>query len=137
MSRPEDYRDDSDLGWDEENDLPEGFFSDALPKPLYWRLLVMPVRPKRISKGGIVLAESTQEAQKYLNYIGKVIAKGSLAFTDKRINAEPNVPDVGQYIIYGRYAGQVITYKGIRMLIINDDEILATISSPEDLKVSI
>jgi len=132
-----DYRDDSELGWDEDKGLPEGFFSDALPKPMYWRLLVMPVRPKSISKGGIVLAESTQEAQKYLNYIGKIVSKGSLAFTDKRISAETNTPEVGQYIIYGRYAGQVITYKGIRLLLINDDEILATISSPEDLKVSI
>lgn len=130
------YTDDNDLGWDETNELPESFY-EGLPQPLTWRILVMPVRPRKVSKGGIVLAETTQDVQRHLNYIGRIISTGSLAYTDKRISMETSKPKVGDYVIYGRYAGQVLTYKGIRLLIINDDEILAKVASPDDLKINV
>jgi co-chaperonin GroES (HSP10) len=125
------------LGWDENNALPENFWSDDLPKPLYWRMLVMPVQPRTVSKGGIVLPASSQETQKYLNYIGKVVGIGALAGTDKRLLGEFNFPKVGDYVIYGRYAGQVLIYRGVRLLIINDDEILAVANNPEALKIQL
>lgn len=130
------YTDDNDLGWDESTELPEAFF-DGLPQPLTWRILVMPVRPRKVSKGGIVLAETTQDVQRHLNYVGRIVSMGSLVYTDKRLASEVNKPAVGEYVIYGRYAGQVLTYKGIRLLIINDDEILAKVSSPDDLKINV
>lgn len=132
-----DYTDSADLGWDEANALPDDFFGPDLPMPLYWRVLIMPVRPRTMSKGGIVLPASSQATQQHLNYIGKVVAVGSLAFTDKRLVAEKNIPLVGDYVAYGRYAGQVLSYKGVRLLIVNDDEILAVINNPDVLKVQI
>ena len=131
------YTDSNDLGWDEANALPEDFYGPGLPQPLTWRILVMPIRPRKVSKGGIVLAETTQDVQRHLNYIGRIVSIGSLAYTDKRIATEAYIPKVGEYVIYGRYAGQVLTYKGIRLLIINDDEILAKVASPDDLKINI
>ena len=131
------YTDDNDMGWDEENALPDDFYGPGLPRPLTWRILVMPVRPRKVSKGGIVLAESTQDVQRHLNYIGKVVSVGSLAYTDKRISDEEHKPKLGEYVIYGRYSGQVLTYRGVRLIIINDDEILAKVASPDDLKISI
>lgn len=125
----------AEIGWDEGKELPEGFFGASLPKPLYWRMLVMPVRPKKVSSGGIVLPVSTQEAQQYLNYMGKVIAIGSSAGKDKRLEGENAFPKVGEYVIYGRYAGQVLTYKGVRLVIINDDEILAVVTDPDSMKI--
>src|SRR4051812_20303416 len=41
---------------------------------LFWRALVMPVRPMSRSKGGIVLVHESQENAQYLTYIGKLIA---------------------------------------------------------------
>jgi co-chaperonin GroES (HSP10) len=145
----------AELGWDEANDLPDDFYGEGLPKPLFWRMLVMPVQPKKVSKGGIALPFSSQEAQRYLNYMGKVVAMGELAGEDKRLNKKKSIwrrflllfigvpkqakafPKLNDYVVYGRYAGQVLTYKGVRLLIINDDELLAVIKDPDALKVQI
>ena len=132
-----DYREEAAvLGWDENKELPKGFFDD-LPTPLYFRLLVMPVAPKKVSSGGIVIPVSAQEAQKYLNYTGKLLAIGSTAFTDETTKYEENKPNIGDYVVYGRYAGQVLLYKDVRLLIVNDRDVLAIVKNPDSLKVSI
>ena len=129
-------RDITEQGWDEGDELPEDFYGDELPITLNWRLLIMPIRPRTVSKGGIVLPQTNQEAQKYLTYIGKIINIGSLAYTDKRISGEVNKPVIGDYVVYGRYAGQIMVYKGVRLLIVNDDEILAIVTNPIALQRS-
>lgn len=122
------------------NDLPEGFFDD-LPKPAFWRMVIMPLKPKEVSKGGIVLAPSNQEAQAILNFMGQVVASGPLAGIHERLGGngvQPGAgfPKVGDYIIYGRYAGQPLLFKNQKLLIINDDEILGTVPNPDLLKVA-
>lgn len=131
-----DYTENNIIGWDEDNELPANFYEE-MPQPLYWRVIVMPVKPKEVSKGGIVLPQTTQEAQQYLTYIGKIVAVGSLAFKDQRLRDEEKIPKVGDYVIYGRYAGQVILYKEVRLLCVNDDEILAVVKNPESLKIHV
>lgn len=134
----------SDTAWGAEIDeaLPEKFWEE-LPRPLYWRVLVMPIKPRAVSKGGIHIALEAQEAQQTLNYMGKVVALGDMAGKSERLGAHrvgelaPGFPNVGDYIVYGRYAGQRVTYKGCRLLWINDDEILGTVPNPETLQVHI
>ncbi len=124
-------------GWDNEDvEYGEEFWS-GLPRPILWRILVMPIRPRRISKGGIHLATSTQDAQQYLNYVGKIVAMGGCAFKSDRFSGETNFPGVGEYVIYGRYAGQPLTYRGVRLLTVNDDEILGVVADPEQLKIHV
>lgn len=133
---------DTDWGETDDTQLPENFWEE-LPKPLYWRVLVMPIRPQVKSKGGIVIPIEAQEAQQTLNYMGKVIALGDLAGKSDKLGAyrqgerAPNFPNVGEYVIYGRYSGQPVRYKGIKLLWINDDEMLATVPNPETLQVHI
>lgn len=133
------YSDDGNAGWNNENtDLPEGFWDD-LPQPLYWRVLIAPTRPKEVSKGGIVLALANQEAQDILNFIGRVIAVGPLAGKHERLGGTgtevaPFFPKVGDYVAFGRYAGQRLIHKGVKMLLCNDDEILAAVPNPETLQ---
>jgi co-chaperonin GroES (HSP10) len=123
-------------GWDNEDAVhPEGFFDGI--KPIYWRMLVMPVRPKVRTKSGILIASSTQEAQEVLTYVGKVVGMGSKAGKDQRLDGEPHAPKVGDYVIFGRYAGQKITYKNVKLLLVNDDEILSVVTDPEDLRIHI
>lgn len=126
---------------DESVALPQGFL-DELPLPLYWRVMVMPIRPQKMSKGGIALPMESMEVQKYLNYMGRVVALGPLAGASERLGGTgrlrpENFPSVGDHIIYGRYAGQPMTYKGVKLLTINDDEILAFVPNPDTLRVYI
>ncbi len=132
-----------DTEWGTESDaaLPENFFEE-LPRPLYWRVLVMPIKPKKVSKGGIVIPLEAQEAQQYLNYMGKVVALGDMAGKSDKLGARgdgvgvaPGFPKPGEFIVYGRYAGQRVTYKGVKLLWINDDEILGTVPNPDTLQV--
>lgn len=131
----------SNSGWlNDDTELPDGFLDD-LPRPLYWRVLIAPMRPKEVSKGGIVLALANQEAQEILNYIGKVVALGPMAGTTERLggdgtSAGPSFPKVGDYVAYGRYAGQKVSHKNVRLLLCNDDELLAVVPNPETLQVT-
>ena len=133
---------DTDWGQDSDTQLPEKFWEE-LPRPLFWRVLVMPIKPVEKSKGGIVIPVEAQEAQKILNYMGKVIALGPLAGRDKRLTGRDDgsfatdFPKPNDHIVYGRYSGQPVTYKGIKLLWINDDEILGIVPNPETLKVHI
>lgn len=117
--------------------MPTGseLWETGLPVPLYWRILVRPQVAKPMSKGGIALPDDAREAQDTLNYIGEVIALGALANKHPRLSGELNYPKVGDWIAYGRYAGQIIWFKGTRLLIINDDEVLMLVPDPSALKV--
>jgi co-chaperonin GroES (HSP10) len=106
------------------------------PTPDFWRMLVMPVKPRKISKGGIVIPEEAQTNATYLNYVGKVIAMGPLAYKSDRF-AGVDPPKPGDFVIYGRYAGQPLDHRGTKLLIVNDDEILARVTDPESLKIYI
>jgi chaperonin GroES len=119
-----------------EQELPEGFWED-LPIPVYWRVLVLPRSAKQKSAGGIIIAPQAQEAQQHLCYIGKVLAAGGEAFKSERFANEKNLPQVGDWIVYGRYAGQRLEYKGVKLLIVNDDDILAKAPNPDSLRVHV
>lgn len=97
----------------------------------------MPLRPKAVSKGGIVIPLAAQEAQKYLNYVGKVVAMGDLSYRHERFEAQKARPKAGDYVIYGRYAGQPLTYRGVRFLFINDDEILGLCPDYDALQIHV
>ena len=134
------YSDEGNSGWNNENtEFPDGFWDD-LPKPMYWRVLVAPMRPKEVSKGGIVLAVQHQEAQEILNFLGKIVAVGPMAGKHERLGGtgtEPatEFPKLGDYVMFGRYAGQRLIHKGTKLLVINDDEILGVVPNPETLQV--
>jgi co-chaperonin GroES (HSP10) len=110
-----------------------------------WRMLVVPVRPPQKSKGGIVIATQTQTNFEYLNYIGKVVAVGELAGKHKRFTGRDDgsawrgAPEIGDYVIYGKYsgAGQKMKYKGVTLIPLNDDEILISKVNPADFSVNI
>ena len=137
------YSDEGQGGWvnTAEVDFSTDFWEEA-PKPAYWRVLIMPVRPKETSKGGIVLARAHQDAQEVLNFMGRVVSLGPQAGTHERLGGDGKTPaaafpKVGDYIIYGRYAGQRLLYKGAKLLILNDDELLACAPNPDALSANI
>ena len=104
-----------------------------IPKPTGWRLLVLPFKMKEKTKGGLVLAESTLEKQQVASQCGLVLAMGPDCYRDKERYPDGPWCKVNDWIMFARYAGSRIKIEGGEMRLLNDDEVLATIDSPEDI----
>lgn len=106
---------------------------DRIPKPTGWRIVVLPFRPPKKTKSGIVLAEQAVERQQIATVCGYVVSTGPLAYADTDKFPEGPWCKKGDWIIFGRYAGARISIDGGEIRILNDDEVLATIADPEDV----
>jgi len=107
-----------------ENDLPKipGYF-----------LLIRPVSIKQQTKGGIILPDSTKDDMAYLTTVGKVLAVGGLAYKDT--NKFTNGPwcEVGDYVCYGKHAGTKFLYKGHKLMLLFDDQVMMVVDDPKEL----
>ena len=67
-----------------ENAIAEAFPPvDPGVRPFGSRVLVQIRTPKRVSKGGIILAEDTRDTEKWNTQVAKVISLGPLAFKNR------------------------------------------------------
>ena len=104
-----------------------------LPKPTGWRLLVLPFKMKEKTKGGVILAEDTLERQQVASQVGLVLAMGPQCYKDKERYPEGPWCKEKDWVMFARYAGSRIKIDGGEIRLLNDDEVLATIDSPEDI----
>ena len=104
-----------------------------LPQPTGWRMLVLPFKMKDKTKGGVILAEDTLERQQVASQVGLVMAMGPQCYKDKERYPEGPWCKEKDWVMFARYAGSRIKIEGGEMRLLNDDEILATIDSPEDI----
>ena len=104
-----------------------------LPQPTGWRMLVLPFKMKDKTKGGVILAEDTLERQQVASQVGLVMAMGPQCYKDKERYPEGPWCKEKDWVMFARYAGSRIKIEGWEMRLLNDDEILATIDSPEDI----
>ena len=83
-------------------------------KPINDRVVVQPAKAETKTAGGIILPDTAKEKPQK----GKVIAVGpgkdGVAMTVKK----------GDTVLYGKYAGQELSYKGEDYLIMREDDIL-------------
>ena len=112
---------------------PENIQKAQLPVPSGWRLLVLPYRMKDKTKGGLVLADSTIERQQVASQCGLILAMGPQCYQDKERYPQGPWCKKGDWVMFARYAGSRIKIEGGEIRMLNDDEVLATIKSPEDL----
>lgn len=117
---------------DADVEIPEDF-----PRPLLWRVLIVPRRPKTKTKSGLLIAQAAQDAEKHLNYVGQIVAMGSLAFKSDLFKDMGDTPGPGDWVIYGRYAGQPMLYKGVRFLICDDKQLMCRVANSDGLTVYI
>ena len=122
-------------------DLQESFPAvDPGAKPLGARVLVqLRKAKKRMSKGGIILAEETRDTERAQNPVGRVVAIGPLAFK-KRDTMEPwpegSWCEVGDYVRVPKWTGDRwevrlgsgIDEDAIEFMIMNDHEVIAKIT---------
>ena len=105
-----------------------------LPKPTgVETFLVLPFKMKEKTKGGIHLAETTLERQQVASQVGLVMAMGPQCYKDKERYPEGPWCKEKDWVMFARYAGSRIKIDGGEMRLLNDDEVLATIESPEDI----
>jgi len=106
---------------------------ERLPQPTGWRILVLPYRGKAKTKGDVYLPEEYVERQSLATVVAYVLVVGPDAYFDtKKFSAGPWCKK-GDWVMIGRYAGARFRIEGGEVRIINDDEIIATIASPDDV----
>ena len=106
---------------------------DELPIPSGWRLLVLPFTPKEKTKGGIIIAQESLEKLRIATNCGYVLKVGPLAYYDKEKFPTGAWCKKGDWVIFARYAGSRLPIEGGEVRLLNDDEVLGTISNPESV----
>lgn len=106
---------------------------DRMPDPTGWRILVLPYKGKGKTEGGIYLPDQVIENNEVSTQVGYVLKVGPLAYEDKQKFPTGMWCKKGDWVIFARYAGSRFKIEGGEVRILNDDEILAKISDPEDI----
>ncbi len=107
---------------------------ERLPAPTGWRILILPYRGVGKTSGGIALPKESVEQQHVSTQVGYVLKVGDLAYKDpEKFPAGPWCQEK-DWVMFARYAGSRFQIDGGEVRILNDDEILARISDPEDVK---
>ena len=109
--------------------------SDPSPLPSIpgYHVLIRPVSIKTKTKGGVLLPDSTKDDMAYLTTVGRVLTLGNLAYMDQDKFSEGPWCKKGDYVCYGKNAGVKMQYKGIKLILLFDDQILLKVQNPKDL----
>jgi len=109
---------------------------DRLPQPTGWRVLVMPYEGQAKTSSGLYIPDEVRERERVATVVAYVMKLGPLAYKDPDKfgpNPEPWCTE-GQWVCIGRYSGSRFKIDGGEVRIINDDEVIATILEPDDIK---
>lgn len=116
--------------WLTGDDVPD---PSPLPRIPGVGILVRPVPIRRKSAGGILLPDTFRQEREYLNTVGRVLSLGELAFMDEDIYRKGPWVKPGDYIVYAKFAGQKIFWKGVKLLIVKASAIELVVDKPEYL----
>ena len=106
---------------------------DQLPNPSGWRMLVLPFTPKEKTKGGIIFSQESLDKARIATNCGYVIKMGPLAYGDKEKFPTGPWCKKGDWVIFARYAGSRLPIEGGEVRLLNDDEVLGTVTDPESV----
>lgn len=109
---------------------------ERLPQPTGWRVLVMPYAGAQKTQGGLYIPDEVRDREAVATVVAYVLKIGPLAYKDPGKfgpDAEPWCKE-GQWVAIGRYSGSRFKIDGGEVRIINDDEVIATIMEPTDIK---
>ena len=106
---------------------------DVLPELPGYHVLIRPVSVKSKTKGGIFIPDSTRDDMSYLTTVGRVIAVGDLAYIDKNKFPTGAWCQVGDHVSYGKHLGTKLFYKGVRFILLFDDQITMRVQDAKDL----
>ena len=109
---------------------------ERLPQPTGWRLLVMPYQGATKTQGGLHIPDEIRAREAVATVVAYVLKIGPLAYKDPGKFGQDAEPwcEEGQWVCIGRYSGSRFKIDGGEVRIINDDEVIATILEPDDIK---
>jgi len=90
--------------------------------PLADRVLVRPLDATEVKKGSIIIPDTAKEKPQE----GEVVAVGKGRLNDKGDRIEPEVK-TGDKVLFRKYSGTEISIENEKFLILQENEILATI----------
>ena len=120
--------------WITKNDVPD---PEVLPDLPGYHVLVRPTSIKEKTKGGILLPERARDDIAYLTTVGRDLKVGTLAYEDKDTFLAGAWCKEGDYVCYQKLSGTKFVYKGVKLLLLFDDQVLMRISDPEDLDTTL
>ena len=107
---------------------------ERVPQPTGWRILVMPYTGNDKTDGGVYIPDQVRLRVARATVVAYVIKVGPLAYQDQdKFGGEAWCKE-GDWVCIGRYAGSRFKIEGGEVRIINDDEVIATIVDPDDIK---
>lgn len=89
-------------------------------KPVFDKILVLPLKPEEMTKGGLHIPEKAKEKPN----MGRVMAvgPGRWGYLDKRLKMSIKV---GQVVMFGKYAGSMVGIDGVDYHIMREEEVLS------------
>lgn len=90
-------------------------------QPLADRVVVKPLEPKEIKKGGIIIPETAKEKPQE----GEIVAAGKGRTEDGKL--VPMEVKLGDKVLYGKYSGTEIKINEEEYLIMKEEDILGIV----------
>ena len=87
-------------------------------KPLGDRVIVKPIEPKEVVKGGIIIPDSAKEKPMQ----GEVVAVGPGAMNKKGERLPMDIK-LGDIVLYGKYAGSEVKIEDEKYIIMHQDDV--------------
>lgn len=108
----------------------------VLPIPKGYRMLIKPVVIEQKTAGGIVLVDESMQYADVACSVGKVVAQGEECYNNK----VTRWCEVGDFVLYARHVGQKVEVRNEigeieKYMIINDDDVRATVSDPARIRM--
>ncbi len=109
---------------------------ERLPQPTGWRVLVMPYQGATKTQGGLHIPDEVRDREAVATVVAYVLKVGPIAYKDPDKFGSEGEPwcKEGQWVCIGRYSGSRFKIDGGEVRIINDDEVIATLLEPDDIK---
>ena len=104
-----------------------------IPEPTGWRIVILPHKGVEKTKGGVILSDTIIQEQQWTTNVGLVLKLGPMAYGDKEKFPTGPWCKEQDWVIFARYAGSRLKIDGGELRILNDDEILGVVDSPEDV----
>ena len=104
--------------------------ASKIPEPKGYKLLISPVEVDEKTEGGLYMPDQIRDAEGVASIIGFVVSMGSDAYKDKDKFPNGAWCDVGDYVCYAKYSGQKFMYKGMKLLLIFDDQVIMKVETP-------
>ena len=105
--------------------------NDKYPKPVGHRILIKVLDVSNKTNMGIYLPSKSIEDHRAIASIGKVIEVGTDAY--KRDDMTKSWCELGDYVMFGKYAGHRFKFGQVELRIMNDDEILGVVPDVNEI----